>query len=341
MMQYKILFVDDESPNLRLLERLFRGSYELFTAESGVQALKILAVHDIAVIISDQRMPEMTGIDFLKKAAEMRPQTVRIMLTGYTDAEALVEAINSGVVYKYMTKPWNNDELRNTVKRALQHYETIKGQRRLQLQNERLMARIRGARNGQIRLITEMLDLKDPRSRGHAEKVRYTALVLGESAGLGRAELETLGEAAFLSEAVNLRIPPRLISPTRPITEPEVLVMKEGFNLGIGMLDELSELEDVTATLRFAYERYDGTGFPSGFAAEQIPIEARIISIAREYCSLVHPRNGETPASHEQAIRALQAAAGHGLDPDLVNLFCNPRRDRNVEPAGVPGFVYA
>ena len=120
-MKYKILFVDDESPNLRLLERLFRDSYELFTAESGARALEILAVHDIAVIISDQRMPEMTGIDFLKKAAEMRPQTVRIMLTGYTDAEALVEAINSGVVYKYLTKPWNNDELRNTLKRALQH----------------------------------------------------------------------------------------------------------------------------------------------------------------------------------------------------------------------------
>ncbi|HSI88197.1 MAG TPA: HD domain-containing phosphohydrolase [Pyrinomonadaceae bacterium] len=340
-MQYKILFVDDESPNLRLLERLFRGSYELFTAESGARALETLAVHDIAVIISDQRMPEMTGIDFLKKAAEMRPQTVRIMLTGYTDAEALVEAINSGVVYKYMTKPWNNDELRNTVKRALQHYETIKGQRRLQLQNERLMARIRGARMGQIRLLSEMLDLKEPRARVFAEKVRTTALALGESVGLERAELDRLGEAAFLSEAANLRIPPRLLSGTRTITEPEVLVMREGFKLGIGMLEELCELEDVTTTLRYSFETYDGSGFPSGFAAEQIPIEARIIALAREYCLLVYPRNGETQVSHEQAVKTLQGSAGKKLDPNLIELFCSPRRNHNVEPAGVPGFVYA
>lgn len=340
-MKYKILFVDDESPNLRLLERLFRDSYELFTAESGARALEILAVHDIAVIISDQRMPEMTGIDFLKKAAEMRPQTVRIMLTGYTDAEALVEAINSGVVYKYLTKPWNNDELRNTVKRALQHYETIKGQRRLQLQNERLMARIRGARQGQIRLISEMLDLRDPRARGFAEKVRSAALSIGERAGLERAELEPLGEAAILTEAANIRIPARLLNGKKPSTEPEAQVLKEGFNLGLAMFEDLSELEDLTGTIRFSYEQYDGSGFPSGFSGEQIPLEARIIAVAREYCSRVYPRNGEPAESHEQAIRALRELAGSQLDPELVDLFCNPHHGFPKAPAGVPGFVYA
>ena len=141
-MQYKILFVDDETANLRLLERLFRSSYDVFTASSAAAALELLAVHDVALIISDQRMPTMTGSEFLKKAAEMRPQTVRIMLTGYTDASDLVDAINSGVVYKYITKPWVNEELQQTVKRALQHYETTKAQRQLQLQNERLQAHL-------------------------------------------------------------------------------------------------------------------------------------------------------------------------------------------------------
>jgi CheY-like chemotaxis protein len=120
-MLYKILFVDDETANLRVLERLFRNRYEVINASSGPEALQILATHDVALIISDQRMPDMTGIDFLKRAAEMRPQTVRIILTGYTDASALVEAINSGVVYKYVTKPWVNEDLMQTVKRALQH----------------------------------------------------------------------------------------------------------------------------------------------------------------------------------------------------------------------------
>jgi response regulator RpfG family c-di-GMP phosphodiesterase len=118
-MTYKILIVDDEPANLRLLERLFRRNYEIITATSGTEGLELLRQHDAAVIISDQRMPGMTGVEFLKLAAEMRKHTLRIILTGYTDASALVEAINSGVVYKYVTKPWNNDDLQQTVALAL------------------------------------------------------------------------------------------------------------------------------------------------------------------------------------------------------------------------------
>ena len=125
-MQYKILFVDDETANLRLLERLFRNSYDIYTASTGDEALDLLSVHDIALIVSDQRMPGMTGLEFLKLAAERRPQTVRIILTGYTDANDLVDAINSGVVYKYVTKPWVNEELKQTVQRSLQHYESTR-----------------------------------------------------------------------------------------------------------------------------------------------------------------------------------------------------------------------
>src|SRR5258708_15438430 len=94
-MKYKILIVDDETANLRMLERLFRQEYEPITAESGEAALEMLNRFDVALIISDQRMPGMPGIEFLKKAAEMRPQTVRIILTGYTDVNDLVEAGNS------------------------------------------------------------------------------------------------------------------------------------------------------------------------------------------------------------------------------------------------------
>src|SRR6478672_1701291 len=110
-MKYKILIVDDEKENLRLLERLFRRTHDVFEATSGVEGIKMLELHDIELIISDQRMPGMTGIEFLKRAALLRPNTVRIILTGYTDVNDLVEAINSGVVYRFVTKPWVNAEL--------------------------------------------------------------------------------------------------------------------------------------------------------------------------------------------------------------------------------------
>ena len=141
-MPYKIMIVDDEQANLRLLERLFRHDYSVLTAESGTDALSLIQQHDVALIITDQRMPGMTGIELLKRTASIRQHMVRIILTGYTDVGTLVEALKSGQVYKYVTKPWSNEELRLTVSRALEHYETNKARHELEMENQRLLARL-------------------------------------------------------------------------------------------------------------------------------------------------------------------------------------------------------
>lgn len=141
-MKYKILIVDDESENLRALERIFRNEHEVLTAASGVEALAALESHDVALLISDQRMPEMSGIELLSRTVSLRPHMVRILLTGYTDVSSLIEAINCGHVYKYVTKPWNNEELMVTVSRALQHYQATKSRHNLQMENDRLRARL-------------------------------------------------------------------------------------------------------------------------------------------------------------------------------------------------------
>ena len=142
-MGYKILIVDDEASNLRALERLFRSEYEVMTAGSGADALSLLEHHDMALLIADQRMPEMSGVELMQRTARLRPHMVRMLLTGYTDVDSLIEAINTGQVYRYITKPWNNDDLLQTVARALEHYETLKSRHNLQMINERLRDRLR------------------------------------------------------------------------------------------------------------------------------------------------------------------------------------------------------
>lgn len=123
----KMLVVDDEPDNLDLLYRTFRRDFNVFRAESGAEALSVLANEgEVAVIISDQRMPEMKGTEFLSKTVPQFPDTMRIILTGFTDVEDLVEAINSGQVYKYITKPWDPNELKAVVQRATQTYELLK-----------------------------------------------------------------------------------------------------------------------------------------------------------------------------------------------------------------------
>ncbi|MEA5583379.1 response regulator [Nodularia harveyana UHCC-0300] len=123
----KILVVDDEPDNLDLLYRTFRREFNVLKADSGINALKILATEgEVAVIISDQRMPEMKGTEFLSKTVPQFPDTVRIILTGFTDIEDLVEAINAGQVYKYITKPWDPGELKAVVQRAAETYDLLK-----------------------------------------------------------------------------------------------------------------------------------------------------------------------------------------------------------------------
>ena len=123
----KMLVVDDEPDNLDLLYRTFRRDFQVLKAESGINALSILSKEgEVAVIISDQRMPEMKGTEFLSKTVPQFPDTVRIILTGFTDVEDLVEAINSGQVYKYITKPWDPNELKAVVQRAAETYELLK-----------------------------------------------------------------------------------------------------------------------------------------------------------------------------------------------------------------------
>ena len=123
----KLMVVDDEPDNLDLLYRTFRRDFEVYKADSGFAALELLEqVGEMAVIISDQRMPRMNGTEFLSRTVEQFPDTIRIVLTGYTDVEDLVEAINSGKVFKYITKPWDSNELKSVVTQAAETYRVVK-----------------------------------------------------------------------------------------------------------------------------------------------------------------------------------------------------------------------
>lgn len=313
---YKILCVDDETANTRLLERLFRDSYEVFTASSGAEALELLSLHDVAVIISDQRMPGLAGIDFLKQAAEMRPQTVRIMLTGYTDAGTLVEAINSGVVYKYVTKPWVNEELAATVKRALQHYETMKAQRRLQLHNERLQESLKSTRDAFIEVLMQRLDAKDPNARAHAERVRSIAISVAEAMGIDRAEIEKLALAAYLHETPLTGLADEGRS---DFEDRDYRFIESCFEGGLELFERVKDLNEVASILRYQFEHFDGSGQPRGFSHEQIPLNSRILSVANAFDNLTKAARRMSP---DEALQVIAAKAGRHYDPDVVSALC-------------------
>lgn len=134
-MKLKILIVDDEAANLQKLRRTFAGTFNVLEASSGKEALEILEKENIAAIITDQKMPLMSGVELLERSLELSPDSVRIILTGYTDVEDLMDAINQGQVHRYITKPWAPDYLRETVRKELESWE-------LRRENERLSQKL-------------------------------------------------------------------------------------------------------------------------------------------------------------------------------------------------------
>jgi DNA-binding NtrC family response regulator len=131
--KHPILLVDDEPEILFSLRGLLRREFELYTAQSGAEALEILKKHPIHVIMTDQRMPEMTGVELLRRARGESPGAIRIVFTGYADIKSVVDAINHGQIYRYLTKPWDPDELTAMLHEACAQYDRMTERRRLLL----------------------------------------------------------------------------------------------------------------------------------------------------------------------------------------------------------------
>ena len=142
-MQFGVLYIDDEVHNLNSFKAAFRRDFNIHVAKSVNEGRKILTEHEIAVIITDQRMPGITGIEFLESIIPIYPDTIRILLTGYSDMNAVMDAINRGQVYKYMVKPWADDELKMHVQNAIEIYQLRRENKalmeKLELANQKLV----------------------------------------------------------------------------------------------------------------------------------------------------------------------------------------------------------
>src|SRR5918911_2049932 len=320
-MSYKIMIVDDEPANLRLLERLFRSDYTVVSAESGEEALRLLNQHEVALLITDQRMPVMTGIELLKQTVHTRPHMVRIILTGYTDVSALVEAINCGHVYKYVQKPWDNNELRLTVERALEHYGTNRARHELEQANKRLSARLKEMSRGGVLALAGALELKDEYIYGQAQRVSGYARTIARRLDLDAEVVEQVSLAAFLHDISKIGTPESLLQKPEPLTDEERARLELHSEHGARILGALAEMTDVADAVRHQCEHYDGSGLPEGLQGEQIPLASRIILVADAYDALTNPRPFHTGCDHDAALKQLIADAGKKFDPAVVRAF--------------------
>jgi putative nucleotidyltransferase with HDIG domain len=316
------MVVDNETADLLRLERLFGQTYQVLCATSGEEALRLLEQHDVTLLITDQCLPGMTGTELLERAASLRPHIVIVMLTAHADADALVAAINCGQVYRFATKPWDDEDLGLTVARALRHYEVTRSRHEAEETNKRLARRLRAMTRGVIRAIADTLEAKDRYVYGHARRVSGYAMAIGRRMRLDVCTLEQISLAALLHDVGKISTPDSILLKPAALTAEERAVVRLHSERGARLLAAVPEMEEVAAAVRHHHENYDGTGYPERLAGEQIPIASRIIHVADAYDAMTSPRPFRDALDHAAAVQALTDGAGSQFDPEIVSVFC-------------------
>lgn len=339
---HKVLIVDDEPANLRLLNRVLGPDYEILAAESGLAAEKLLQENtDISLIISDQRMPGMSGVELLQRSLVLAPRAIRILLTGYTDIAALIEAVNTGNIYKYVQKPWDAEDLKLTVRRALETYE-------LKNKNELLVVELRGALDqleelsmGTIVALANALDAKCDYTSGHSLRVSRYALAIGKQLGLCGEDLKDLELAGILHDIGKIAVPEAILWKPERLDAEEQKIMAIHPLRSEQMIADIKYLKRVRSWVRHHHEHFDGSGYPDGLAGEKIPFGARVVLVADAYDAMTSDRPYRKSIGCRKASEELKRYAGRQFDPELVEaLLKSVGENGEFLEAGVVGESY-
>lgn len=313
-MTYNILVVDDELDNLQLFVRTFRKKYNVLTASSGPDAINLLLKEKIDLIISDHKMPEMEGVEVLKKAMLISPESIRILITAYTDANAVMNAINEAKIYRYVKKPWSPVDLESIVDSALEVYQLNKD-------NHKLVTDLKDLFSGTIAAITAALDAKDSYTYGRSKRVAYYSIETGKVLGLSNAELNELELGGLLHDIGMIGIPEYILSKPGQLDVDEFEAVKKHVVYGVRILEDIKQLEPIIRIVELHHERYDGSGYPYGLVGDEIPMCARILAVTDTYDSLTSNRAYRKGLLHDVAIEKLVNELGHKFDPIVLEAF--------------------
>lgn len=340
-----LLLVDDEENVLSSLKRLFRKSNcNVFIANSGQEGINVLKEQSIDVIISDARMPEMSGPEFLAIAAKEYPETVRILLTGYADMEAVVDAVNLGKVSHYLEKPWDDEKLKTLVDDTFVAINFKKQNDYLQSlvasQNEKLTAmnetlettvkertqkiiEINGALQenykSTIDLFANLLEMRNPKNNVDVPDIVTLVTDIAEVLGLPQRELIHLIRAAKMRYMSQMSFVDALLHTPYVSLSKEQKHEYEQYPLkGAQLLSNIRPLVPVAEIILRHKEYLNGEGYPKGEKAATLSTSVQILTVANDYIELLTGRMQKKPLSHAEAIQYLELKSGSYYSPDAV-----------------------
>ena len=362
-----ILCVDDEANILSALRRLLRPTgHRILTAESGTAGLELLATEPVDLVISDMRMPEMDGAQFLEQVRERWPHTMRLLLTGYADMTSTVNAINRGQIYRYIAKPWNDAELPQIIKEALERQRLLAENARLQAltqaQNEQLLELNQGLerkvteRTSELNQVNSFLNLANQQLKqkflvsikmfsgliemrggviaGHSRRVAELARRLANECGVDERLQHDIFLAGLLHDIGKLGLSDGLL--TRPVSSMNGTQMAEYCRHAVDgetALMPLDELREAARLIRSHHEHFNGHGFPDSLQAQEIPLGSRILAVVNDYDGFQIGTLAERKLGPEQALAMLQQLAGKRYDPEVVEALTRLLEQERKAPA--------
>jgi response regulator RpfG family c-di-GMP phosphodiesterase len=366
-----LLCVDDEPNVLASLQRVFRPlGCRVLTAPGGAEALALLEREPVDLVISDMRMPGMSGAVFLEQVAQRWPATRRMLLTAYADLDSTIAAINKGQIHQYIAKPWVDVQLRLAAQNAIGHKQLTEERARLidrvEEQNEQLVKLNSGlkgevaARTGEleqtvmflehahqalrnsydtaIKAFASLLDMRSTRLAGHAARVAELAGMLAQRLGLGGMERRDLANAALIHDLGKIGLPDALVErPYHGLTDADRATVEGHAVAGEALLLALEPLRGAAQIIRHHHERFDGEGYPDRLAGETIPPGARVLAVANDYDALQIGTLTVERLDAEQARDFIAANRGKRYDPRVVDILLAllgepPRRHAPEKP---------
>jgi putative nucleotidyltransferase with HDIG domain len=329
----RILVVDDEEAIREIVSSMLTtAGYACKPAGSGTEALAVLTSgEEFELMLSDLMMADLDGIGLLERTKEKYPDMPVVMVTAVHDISVALAAIRNGA-YDYLLKPFEREQLLNTVSRALENRRLKVENRNYQINLESLveartnqlqaaMANLERSYDITLEALGDALDLKDAETEGHSKRVTAFTIAIARAIGLPREQIAVIARGAFLHDIGKMAIPDAILRKPEKLTADEIAVMREHAYRGYQMLRKIPFLSEASEIVYSHQERYDGSGYPRGLKGEEIPLGARIFSIADTMDAITSDRPYR-PAQTMAAARAeIQKWSGRQFDPEVVRVF--------------------
>lgn len=343
-----VLCVDDEANILSALRRLLRPhGFQVIVAESGQAGLNLLESTSVDLVISDMRMPEMDGSKFLEQVRERWPDTMRLLLTGYADVPSIIQAINRGEIYRYITKPWDDHDLILIVKHAFEQKMLEREKRKLEeqvfKQNEELKAlnssleskvqvrteelqvahgKLKKNYLNTIKVFSNLMELRGGNLVGHSRMIADLARRTAVSMGLPETTEQELFVAGLLHDIGQIGLPDEVLSkPVGRLSESELALYRRHPVWGEQALMSQEDMYGVAALIRSHHERFDGQGFPDGLAGDAISIGASILMVAEAFLDSQAGNLSQAKLSASEARMIIARGRGTQFNPEVVDVF--------------------